>query len=344
MDFEILNPLEYSGWDEMLQVNRQATIFHSSHWARVLCDSYGYEPLYFTALDNGVLTGLVPFMKVKSLLTGTRGVSLPFTDFCEPILPEENKVNGTMDMLVEHGDTAGWKYLEIRGGDSLCRKCLPYSWCYEHVIDLTKGADSIFSSFRDSNKRNIKQAAKAGVTVEISDTLEAVRDFYRLHCDTRKKHGVPPQPFGFFQQIHKHIISGNLGFIVKGLYKNETIAASVYLHFGNRAIYKFGASDIRYHHLRPNNLVMWEAIKEYCRRDFKGFSFGRTEGGHDGLRKFKRGWGTEEKVARYYRYDFQAKDFITASPAVNGWQSVLFRKMPVPVLKMIGSALYKHMA
>jgi len=32
-------------------------------------------------------------------------------------------------------------------------------------------------------------------------------EYYRLHCLTRKRHGLPPQPTGFFQKIQEHIIA-----------------------------------------------------------------------------------------------------------------------------------------
>ena len=72
MDIEIINPLNYPGWDELLLTNKNSSFFHTSFWARVLSESYGYEPLYFTAVDNKKLSVLIPLMAVKSFLTGKR--------------------------------------------------------------------------------------------------------------------------------------------------------------------------------------------------------------------------------------------------------------------------------
>ena len=85
MHFQIINPLQYTGWDELLLAREKASIFHTSHWAKVLHDSYGYEPLYFTAVDNGELQGLVPVMRINSLFTGKRGVSLPLPISVNPL-------------------------------------------------------------------------------------------------------------------------------------------------------------------------------------------------------------------------------------------------------------------
>ena len=62
-------------------------------------------------------------------------------------------------------------------------------------------------SFRESTRRNIRQAEKEGVEVTLRHTREALAAFYRLHCLTRRYHGLPPQPWSFFEKIHEHIIA-----------------------------------------------------------------------------------------------------------------------------------------
>ena len=130
-----------------------------------------------------------------------------------------------------------------------------------------------FSSFRDSTKRNIKKAIQNGVHVTIQNSLQSVKEYYRLHCITRKCHGLPPQPFYFFKKIHEHIISQNKGFVALALHEGKVIAGAVFFQFGNQAIFKYGASDPRYLHIRPNNLVMWEAIKWHCQNGYQNLQF-----------------------------------------------------------------------
>ncbi|RPJ11072.1 MAG: methicillin resistance protein, partial [Deltaproteobacteria bacterium] len=77
MNISILNPIEHPDWDDLLLTADRATFFHTTAWARVLSESYGYKPLYFAAIDNGKLAGLIPVMEIDSWLTGKRGVSLP---------------------------------------------------------------------------------------------------------------------------------------------------------------------------------------------------------------------------------------------------------------------------
>ena len=70
MHLQILNPLTYPNWDELLLTHEDYSFFHTTAWARVLHESYGYKPLYFTAIENGRLSALIPVMEVNSFITG----------------------------------------------------------------------------------------------------------------------------------------------------------------------------------------------------------------------------------------------------------------------------------
>jgi lipid II:glycine glycyltransferase (peptidoglycan interpeptide bridge formation enzyme) len=106
---------------------------------------------------------------------------------------------------------------------------------------------------------------------------------------TRKEHGLPPQPFHFFKKIHDHIISKNLGVVVLASFDRENVAGAIYFHIGEKAVFKYGASDKKFQHLRANNLVMWEAIKWYSQNGYRSLCFGRTEPENQGLLQFKSG-------------------------------------------------------
>ena len=116
MNLEIIDPTNYAAWDELLLSTPGHSFFHSSAWARVLKDSYGYTPMYFATIENGQFWTLVPVMEVNSFITGKRGVSLPFTDYCEPLLNENIEFVDLFNNIIEYGKKHGWKYVELRGG------------------------------------------------------------------------------------------------------------------------------------------------------------------------------------------------------------------------------------
>jgi hypothetical protein len=343
LPFQPLNPLQVPNWDDLVLATGKATVFQSSGWARVLHESYGYRPVYFTSIENGRIVSLMPVMEVHSVLTGKRGVSLPFTDFCDSIMPGANDFKAAVEGVKQLGKERGWKRIEWRGNGDLFNGAPPSSTCYAHTLDLGGSEAEVLSKFKGSTRRNINKAIKEGVRAGVEGSMEAMAAYYRLHCGTRKDHGLPPQPFSFFERIFEHLVRPGNGFIVLAHLEETCIAGAVYLHFGKSAVYKFGASDKKFQHLRPNNLVMWEGIRESMRRGCSRFSFGRTEEGNEGLLQFKRGWGTKEERVSYHRYDLSRNAFEAETLGVKGFHNRIFGMTPIPVLRLLGSVLYKHL-
>ena len=343
MNFDIVNPLEIPDWDELVLATGKASVFHSSAWARVLHESYGYKPLYFASIENGKMASLMSLMEVNSRLTGKRGVSLPFTDQVSLIAQDKAAFEKMIKGGTDYGEKAGWKYVEWRDGSPFPEGVCASESNYTHELNLLKAEKELFSGFRDSTRRNIKKAAKAGVSVGIGQSLDSIRSFYRLNCITRKRHGLPPQPLSFFDKIFEHVISKDHGIVASALNEGKVVASAVFFHFARGAVYKYGASDLAHQELRANNLVMWEAIKWFREKGFKTLNFGRTEPNNKGLLQFKRGWNAEERQLRYFTYDLKKKAYKTDSRGVRMFQNQIFNFTPVPVLRFVGSALYKHL-
>ena len=338
---QIIDPTQHPGWDDLIPASRTCSFFHSSAWAKTLSESYGYKPLFFTIFHKKRLVSLIPIMEVRSILTGRRGVSLPFSDYCGPIIHEKGHFENILDDIIQYGTQKKWKYVELRGGNESLDTVSPASWFYGHTLDLGRDADTIFRGFKGSTRRNIRKAIKENIQVHISHSLDSVREFHRLNAITRKHHGLPPQPFFFFKNVHKHIISRGKGLVVLASFEGRNIAGAVYFHFGGKAIYKYGASERKYQNKRPNNRVMWEAVRWYAEKGFESFSFGRTEPENDGLLQFKRGWGTKETVLRYYKYNFREASYVVDHSKTESF-SPIFKRMPAPLLNLLGSVLYRH--
>ena len=341
MGIEIVNPLERQDWDDMVLRSAGYSFFHSCNWAKTLQESYGFTPLYFARFDRGRITAAVPVMEVRSFISGCRGVSLPFSDYCR-FLGETGSWEGFLDEILAYGKGAGWKYFELRSDHPLLAEAASCRYHYLHTLDLTPGEDQLYRNLRDSTKRNIKKARKEGVTVTRSVSREAVASFCRLNSMTRRQHGLPPQPAVFFDRFFANVIEQGMGSISLAHYRGACIAAAVYVRFGDGVIYKYGASDSSFQQLRANNLVMWEAIRDFSREGARSFSFGRTEPENDGLRQFKNGWGGEEEVIRYYRFNVQCNRFEEDTGNHVPGYTKIFSRLPLPLLETIGKYLYRH--
>jgi CelD/BcsL family acetyltransferase involved in cellulose biosynthesis len=339
-----VNPADYPDWDAQVLAQPRYTFFHGAAWAKVLQDTYGFTPLYYTDGADGKLQSLLPLMEVRSWLTGRRGVGLPFTDDSGPLGADGGTFRKLFLNAVEQGKARGWKSVECRGGRELLENAPASLAFYGHSVDLQADEDQLFARLESSVRRAVRKAEKSGVTTTVSRSADAMKTFYALQCKTRKKHGLPPQPFAFFQNIYKYILARNLGMIVMASHQDRPIAASVYFQLGERAIYKFGASDENFQQFRGTNLVMWEAIKWHARHGARTLHLGRSSLWNDGLRRSKLGWGAREDRIEYVKYDLQKGGFVADRDESSGWHTRVFQRMPISLSRLMGAVLYRHWA
>lgn len=338
-----VDPTSDPHWDETVASLPDANIFHTASWARTLKMSYRYQPLYAVWRKNGQPVCIVPLMEINSILTGKRGGSLPFTDWC-PIITDGSVSRGdVLDELMEFGRSRRWKTLELRDSEQPITDN-PGSLDYlVHELDLRPGEENLFRRFRDSTRRNIRKAAKLGVTVIEDNSLNGMTQFCRLNVITRRDHGLPPQPPVFFENLYRNIIHSGNGRILLARYEEMTVAAAIYLSFNGRALYKYGASDRAQQHLRANNLLMWEAIQRYVVEGARSLHFGKTDSDQSGLLQFKRGWGAEEGGLQYSRFNLPKGDLVPSGSLTFGIHNKIFSRLPLPFLGLIGRLLYRHM-
>ena len=121
------------------------------------------------------------------------------------------------------------------------------------------------------------------------------------------------------------------------------MAGAIFLHFNDHVVYKFGASDQRFQRLRGNNSIFWEAIRFFYRHGYRVLSFGRSSTRDSGLRRFKRGWGAEEREISYFRFDLSTSRFVESEDAASGWYNTVFSRLPIRLSRLIGYLLYRHM-
>jgi hypothetical protein len=337
-----LDPLGDPGWDQSVSALPGASFFHRSAWARVLHQAYGFTPHYFGTFAHGRLQSLLPLMEVDSWATGRRAVSLPFTDACSALASGPDRFGPLWSAALRTARDRRWTYVELRGGAQLLDGAPTSFSFWGHRLPLTPDPDDLFARASGAARRGVRLAQANGLTIEVSHTAAAMVTFYRLLGPTRQRHGVPPQPFRFFEALHQEVISRRQGCVILAYFGHTPVAGAVFLHAGRKAIYKYGASLSAWQHLRPNNLLIWEAIAWHARHGFDEMCFGRTARGNEGLRRFKLGWGTEESQLDYFSYHPRSARFVSPAASTQPWQRRIFQTLPLPFSRLLGAALYKH--
>jgi CelD/BcsL family acetyltransferase involved in cellulose biosynthesis len=331
----------------LVQKHPRASIFHSRPWLTALSRSYGYKPVAYTTsaagqeLENGMV-----FCQVRSWLTGSRLVSLPFSDHCEPLVDTPDDLSAISRALEEESRHRRWRYLEMRPLKpvemlaSLQQVTVPYTF---HQLDLRPDVETLFRNcHKNSTQRKILRAAREGLQYREGSTAELLACFYRLHTLTRKRHNRPPQPRKWFVNL-MDCFGADLK--IRVAFKGDrAIAAVLTIRYKDTLVYKYGGSDSRFNNLGGMHLLLWRAIQEAKAAGLGFVDFGRTDEDQQGLVTFKKRWGSEQSNLTYSRYSLTCNSgHIFESYFLNG-KSARARQLltRMPGFTWLGRALYRH--
>lgn len=336
----LLDPLNDPRWARFVDRCPQASIFHHPAWLGLLGEHYRYPLAAAAVLDaRGEPVAGLPLALIASRLTGRRLVTLPFSDVCPPLLAP-GASPGALKMLAEAVEGERRRRalpLEVRA--SFAQLGPPVDRFHLHVVDLRDGLAQVEGRYASRARRHVRKARRMGVEVRQRLDVEALEEFYVLHLGTRQRLGVPTQPKAFIRGL-AGMFARELGFVALARFEGRAVAAAVFLRTGGNLTYKYGASDERYLHTRPNNLIFAEVIAWACHQGLSTLDLGRTDFAQEGLRAFKRSLGaTEETLAYTYRGTIPGPSIPSR---VERAATALIRKTPPSVGRAIGEVFYRH--
>jgi CelD/BcsL family acetyltransferase involved in cellulose biosynthesis len=344
MELYTVDPLSDSRWDDLVARHPRASAFHGRGWLEGLTRTYSFEPFVLTSTPNGKpLSDGIVLCRVSSWITGTRLVSLPFSDHCEPLLNDLGELLEFTTWLRAECDRQKWNYVELRplkqiqdASDGLRAS---RSYCF-HELDIRPSLDQIFQGLhKDSIQRRIRRAERDGLSYEVGRSKRLVDEFYRLLLITRRRHQLFPQPRNWFRNLFKCM--GDAIQIRLARKEGAPIAAILTLRHRSCVVYKYGCSDEKFHNLGGMPFLFWRLIEESKASDAERIDFGRSDLDNDGLITFKNRFGATRKLLTYYRYPHAEKKRATnRDPRV---LRQLFSILPDAVCTTAGGILYRHM-
>jgi len=345
-DVRVIDPRTERRWDAFVLAHPLACVFHTSEWCRVLADTYGYHPRYIAAFDSaGDIRAAVPMMLIDSWLTSRRLVGLPFSDMCQPLVSDDAygllALTGAQDQVNKMSAAS----LELRGPGVGNAKDLGFSNgtnFLRHIIDLDAVTEAMEARVHQSARRAIRKAEREGLTVRLASDIDSMHAFYRLMVLTRRKHGLLPQPKSFFQNLHQHMFESGAGYLLLAEYEGRPVAGDLLLRFRDELVYKFNASDPDFLHLRPNNLLLWNAMLTGAALGCRTLDLGRCDEENEGLRRFKLLWGSREETLSYYYYPQNNRNGLLTGGIARDSLALFVKYAPLAALRGMGSALYRN--
>jgi hypothetical protein len=345
-DLHALNPLQDRRWVELVGRHPHSSIFHTPAWLDALHRTYGYEPVVYTtnAPSERELTNGLVCCRINSWLTGSRLVSLAFSDHCQPLASGAGELETLIARLLDSFERQNVQYIEMRplisgasGFEALPGLAKSASFCH-HSLDLRPELEALFRGFHKSCvQRKIFRAHREALTYEEGRSETLLKAFYSLLVLTRKRHGLIPQPIAWFRALLHCLQEAST---IRVVWKNRTPVASIMtLHHRNRVIYKYGCSDARFNHLGGIPFLFWQTIQEAKRLRAVELDLGRSDYDQLGLIAFKQRLGAVPGPLTYYRYPRPAPG---PGRRNSRFVSALCERLPSVVSQIGGSLLYRH--
>jgi CelD/BcsL family acetyltransferase involved in cellulose biosynthesis len=332
------------GWLRLVNRSPDATTFHIPAWSGAVSATYGF-PSFVLAMqgaDGRVVAGL-PVMEVRDLLGRRALVSLPFTDHCPPLVDQEANLADVALLVTRWRARRAMPTLEVRAELPSTLDTVAQKVGTRHIVDLMSDPDALFRRLhRNRIQKRIRRARELGVEITLSRSIDDLATFYRLHCQTRRRQGVPVQPRRFIRNIWERVIQPGHGFVILAKVEKKSIATALFLTWNRQLIYKYGASDTAYWKLGPNFLVHWTAMEWGCVNGYRIYDFGRTDEGHESLREFKAAWGSTEVPLIYTHLGSSPRALGRGHGA--GVVNRIIRHSPTVVCRAVGELLYRYAA
>jgi hypothetical protein len=349
MNVALIDPLTDPRWDSFVLAHPEGSIFHHSSWMRVLGDRYHCDPFCFVAEDaEGRITAGVPFVRIMSRATGKRLVCLPASDHCFPLASSSDDLKAVLQPAMDSLKSDGVSYMEIRGWGS----CPPpqelgiseNSYYLAHVLDLDQDLEKLKSRMTRNGRYNLRYAQKTPVTVRQAQDERDLKSLKRVSDETRRRLGLLPIPFRFFESIYRHVIAKGLGYISLAELNGTVVAANLYFCFKDTITHEIATQDRRFFEYRPNYLLIWDAIERACQGSYRHYDFGYTHPESKALADFKRNWGSKETPLPYYYYpSVRGIKALHQNSAKYRVYNLTCRRAPGAVVEMACNVLYRHM-
>lgn len=326
-----------------IKLKKESTIFNTAEWLKVLADTYHYNPSILVNKKDGKITACISSLDIKSIFTGRRMVSLPFSTYSGFLCDNNGALKEIEDFLKEEAKKENFKYIEIKQSSKINSSFEEKEHYFNDILDLGKTEDELLKSFDKGTARwGIKKAQKSGIIVKEENNLEGYKKFYDLMLETRKLQGSPPYPLSLFKNILNYLKENSQLFLA--YHENIPIAGLVLFYFNKAAHYMYGASLKKKEYLQyqPNNLLIWEAIKFSKKAGCEKFDFGITPPAHSSLLQFKSRWGTEEKKLPYYFYLNKIKKIPLYDSSRFGIGKKIWKIMPKFIIRAIGPIILRN--
>jgi hypothetical protein len=359
-----VDPWKDPRWESFVMGHHEATIYHHPVWLKILEREYRQRSLFLACEDpDGKLQGIFPLLYTRGLplssgpLTGPRLSSLPRTPLAGPLATDRAALSALVYEAMRRASAHPVR-LQIKAPtaelnndiEGLVRK----PWRMNYVVPLAGKPGQSYhipgGQNRSSIKRSINKAVANGVRTRPAETENDLRTWYRLYLETMRRNVVPARPYRFFLALWDLMRPTEMMRLLLAEQQTATgsriIGGHLFFTFGSTVTYAFGASCAADFAVRPNDIIMGQAINDASVAGYRFVDLGEVPDGDDDLARFKTKWGAEPvRLYRYYSPDFpdSAHESDKAAHSAALFARKIWNHLPLDMTSWLGDKIYTYL-
>lgn len=285
--FAEIDPVE---WDNLVQRSPEGWLYQTTPWIG-LAGITGSVPLCFgIRSQSGHLVALLPLYREDPFVFGPFRLRRVHTGLSGPVLEPllTSKVRLTVwkqlfaavDQIAEeqHADLFQVRLTNVApayqpdlrpsvnplfsvGMASPLTLDLMHTWQpLSRVMMLEKPEEQLLKEMDGDCRAAVRQAQRGGVSVHVSDDRSVLNEFTALHAATWNRTGLKAHDQMYFEAMWDRFHDKGSMRVLFAQHEGKRIAGVIVHLFKDAALYWAGCSQFAALKLRPNNLLLWEAI------------------------------------------------------------------------------------
>lgn len=304
IEVEALRPGEDAAWDTFLLESDGGLIYYSTRYRDLLLEELGCEAEYLVAREGGEVRGILPLMWSEN--RGARVLnSLPYYgSHGAPLAKSRDAERALIDAWSQRA--ADSRTLAATMVENPFRAEEPL----EPLHDLTDSRigqvttlpaaepDRLMSLYSKNGRRDVRRAERRGIEVERNP--DRLPDLWRLHEENMRGIGGLVKSERLFTGLSSHLDPGQDFDLWIATKNGDLVAGLLVLYFHNVAEYWTPAVQAAHRADEPMALTVFQAMLRASRRGCRVWNWGGTWSSQDGVYRFKRKWGAEDRPYRYF--------------------------------------------
>ena len=350
-------------WDAYVRKHPHANHCHLFGWKPVIEGTYGHPGVYLAAETAAGFAGVLPLVHVRSLLFGSRLVSMPFLNYGSVLADTEEVSAALVEEAVRIGAERKATVIDLRSTHPLGSAeganrhgFVQKAHKIRMLLTLPESGEALMKGLKAKVRSQVRRPEKEGMEAVVGGA-ELLDAFYAVFSVNMRDLGSPVHARGLFERIFRELEEGPEGStgahgdggaadadrvrprVRIGLvrHQGEAVAAGLIVCFRDLAEIPWASSRRAFNRFSPNMLVYGTLLSYAADHGYRHFDFGRSTP-DEGTYRFKRQWGAEPAPLYWYVGGRGADGGAGLESESKGMGKAIavWQRLPVPVANWIG--------